>query len=207
MIYDEVWKPVVGWEGLYEVSNLGNVRSIEHEVVVHRRNTKPFSYIVPAKNKKVSRNNTGYLTVALSRNGKTENIQIHTLVATAFIDNPNNFRCVNHIDNNGHNNRVDNLEWCSHKGNNLHLVWNGNQKQCICVKCVDTGQVFPSMSECDRYFGLVLGTTSVFSKSKRVEPHTGYRFERLESNFVTAGNVPSKSIEYINRIRGSDANS
>lgn len=170
----EEWRPVKGWENLYEVSNLGNVRTCKHVVTVQRSNTKSFSYTIPPKQKKLGSCNTGYLTAALSKNGKTVNVQVHTMVAEAFIPNPNNFKLVNHIDNNGHNNCVQNLEWCTYKGNNIHCVYNGHQSQSIPVICIEENKSFPSLSECDRYYNLVLGTTSKYIKSTDAEPKTGF---------------------------------
>ena len=113
-IINEVWKPIKNYEGFYEISNLGNVRSLSHM----RKNKNGF-YIQKGKNIKAGINRkTGYLMVSLSKNGKTQTKYIHKLVAEAFIDNPNNFICVNHLDENKKNNNVDNLGWCNHKINN-----------------------------------------------------------------------------------------
>lgn len=96
-----VWRPVVGYEGLYEVSNTGQVRSL-------------FRY------KKVLKPNmakTGYCTVELFKSGESKRLLIHRLVAKAFIPNPDNFPQINHKDENRSNNSVDNLEWCTAKYN------------------------------------------------------------------------------------------
>ena len=96
----EIWKDVNGYEGIYKVSNLGNVR----------------------RNKTLKKNidTKGYYYVNLSKNGKVKNYRVHQLVAKAFIENKNNFIEVNHIDGIKTNNLVSNLEWCDHKHNMKH---------------------------------------------------------------------------------------
>lgn len=102
----EIWKAIVGFEGLYEISNLGNVKSLNYRNLGYARNLVP----------KV--NNKGYLWVELTKNGKRYCHQIHRLVAIHFIKNDNPQRIhVNHIDENPHNNVVSNLEWCTRKEN------------------------------------------------------------------------------------------
>lgn len=94
----EVWKDVVGYEGLYEVSDLGNVRSTK------RGNLK---------NLYLKSHNRGYLQVELFKDGKSKMLMVHRIVAQAFIKNADGFPQVNHKDENKTNNRVDNLEWCT----------------------------------------------------------------------------------------------
>lgn len=96
----EIWKNIKNYEGLYEVSDLGNVRNAK---------TKKQLYY--------STSNNGYLRVGLF-NKKRKMFSIHRLVAEAFISNPNNFDIVNHKDFNKTNNMVSNLEWCDSKYNN-----------------------------------------------------------------------------------------
>lgn len=97
---NEIWKPIVGFEGRYEVSNFGNVASLKFARGSNRRILKQ------------STNTWGYSQVTLSKDRDKTNRTVHRLVAEAFIDNPNNLPQINHIDENKHNNRVDNLEWC-----------------------------------------------------------------------------------------------
>lgn len=113
------WKDVPGYEGLYQVSNFGEVRSLFY------RGKENVRVLKPAANKK------GYLHVVLSKDGKTYTAQVHRLVAIAFIPNPNKLPVVNHIDWNKQNNRVDNLEWCTVKYNCLHHPNNDMRQNAI----------------------------------------------------------------------------
>lgn len=110
----EIWKPVDGYQGLYEVSNLGRVRSVDR-FRKQKNNSK-----APVKGKllKPSLGKNGYLRVALSKNGTVKFKNIHRLVSEAFIQNPNNLPCVNHKDENKTNNKASNLEWCTKEYNN-----------------------------------------------------------------------------------------
>ena len=96
----EEWKEIPGYEGLYEVSNMGNVRNV-------RRNTLL----------RLTKTNKGYIQVGLSKNGILTVLKVHRLVAQAFLPNPDNLPMINHKDEDKTNNRVENLEWCDHKYN------------------------------------------------------------------------------------------
>ena len=97
----EVWKDIKGYEGLYQISSLGRVKSIRNNII-----------------KKPSVLPKGYLQICLNKKGKSKYISIHRLVAQVFISNPNNLPCVNHKDCNPQNNNISNLEWISYKDNN-----------------------------------------------------------------------------------------
>lgn len=98
----EIWKDIVGYNGLYQISNYGRVKSFHNNSV---RILKPKT------------NNKGYKWVVLNLNKNTENCLIHRLVAKHFIENPNNHKIINHIDENPANNNVSNLEWCTQSEN------------------------------------------------------------------------------------------
>lgn len=102
----EEWKDVENYEGLYQVSNLGKVKSLKDN------NGKPREKIM-----KQEKTKNGYLRIMLCKNGKRERFLVHRLVAQAFLENPSNLPCVNHIDENKENNQVDNLEWCTYQYN------------------------------------------------------------------------------------------
>lgn len=104
----EIWKDVVGYEGLYQVSNLGRVKSIDR--VIKHKNGKILKH--KEKIKALTKDRKGYLKVFISKNCKHKNLRVHRLVAQAFIPNPHNLSQVNHKDEDKNNNCVDNLEWC-----------------------------------------------------------------------------------------------
>lgn len=107
----EEWRPVIGYEGLYEVSSLGRVRSLDKYVKGKGYRLHKGKVLSPTKNK------NGYLKVNLHCNGKRKTITVHRLVAQAFIPNPDNLPQVNHRDEDKTNNRVENLEMCDVKYN------------------------------------------------------------------------------------------
>ena len=112
----EIWKPVKGYKGIYEVSNTGIVRSLDRTVKVSGKRTQRRKGIIISSHI----NHKGYLTVSLSKNGKNKRTSIHRLVATAFIPNILNLSQVNHKDENKLNNCVENLEWCTNEYNSRY---------------------------------------------------------------------------------------
>lgn len=112
----EQWKYVIGYEGLYKISNEGKLKSCERKIHVAHRGYDGFK-TVKEKEMKTRINNMGYESVKLCKDNKYSEALIHRLVAQAFIPNPNNLPCVNHKDENPLNNCVDNLEWCTQKYN------------------------------------------------------------------------------------------
>ena len=120
----EHWKEIKNYEGLYEVSSYGNVRALERTVL--NKNGKPQKY--PAKLLKadvLTRNHTSYARVTLCKDHKTSRFQVHRLVAETFLTPCGDKPHVNHLDNNGLNNKVENLEWCTHSENMLHAQKQG----------------------------------------------------------------------------------
>ncbi len=115
---NEIWKDVKGYEGLYQVSNLGRAKSLG------RKNCSNICLKDKILNPSLDHKN-GYKRVCLCRNNNEKRVGIHRLVAEVFIPNPENKPCVNHKDGNKLNNRVDNLEWCTAKENNQHAIKTG----------------------------------------------------------------------------------
>lgn len=114
-IMQEEWKDIQGYEGLYQVSNLGRVKSCSR--IVYTGNGVKHKY-QRLREHILKSSGAKYRQVILCKNGKTKQGLLHRLVAEAFIPNPDNLPCINHKDENPLNNRADNLEWCSYKYNN-----------------------------------------------------------------------------------------
>ncbi|MDR3596674.1 NUMOD4 domain-containing protein [Clostridium sp.] len=109
----EIWKDIVGYKKSYQVSNLGNIRSKDRYITTKKGVIKPCKGVMI----KQHLNKNGYKFLKLKVNGISKNFETHRLVAQAFIPNPNNHPCVNHMDENPLNNNLDNLEWCTFKYN------------------------------------------------------------------------------------------
>ena len=109
----EQWKPIQEFNGEYEVSNLGRVRSMKRYYGVVGR-------IMPQTIQR-----TGYYAVTFHMNNKAYCRKVHRLVIEAFTPNPDNLPCINHIDGNKLNNHVSNLEWCTYQANMQHAVRTG----------------------------------------------------------------------------------
>ena len=150
----EEYRDIKGFEGLYQVSNLGNVKSLNY-----RRTGKEEIL-------KAGDNGDGYLQVVLCKGGKDKTCTVHRLVAEAFLENTNNLPEVNHKDEDKTNNNVQNLEWCSSKYNCNHGTRNrrvaeantNNPKSSIAVICISkiSGLIteFPSTAEAERITGI-----------------------------------------------------
>lgn len=144
----EVWKDVVGYEGLYQVSNLGRVKSLAKIDRLGR--------CYPERLKAQVNNGTGYLVVNLKHNGKQQMRSVHRLVAEHFISNELELPEVNHIDGNKFNNVVDNLEWCTHSENMQHAVDTGlhtnfGQRK---VLCVELDLIFDTVKDAELWVGV-----------------------------------------------------
>lgn len=122
----EKWMPIKDYEGLYEISNFGNVKSLKKEWIGFNYKSKTYHKVTMKERiMKPSISKCGYKQVLLSKSNKQSLKLVHRLVAETFIPNELNKPCVNHIDGNKLNNRVENLEWCTYQENNLH-AWKNN---------------------------------------------------------------------------------
>lgn len=139
----EIWKDVEGYEGVYQVSNLGRVKR-----VTTGRILKPLKHT------------SGYLNIGLYKNHTVSKKLIHRLVAQAFIPNPENKQEVNHIDEDKTNNLYSNLEWSTRKENNNHGTRNERMRKTLSTPILainlKTGGVeeFHGSNECARQLGL-----------------------------------------------------
>jgi hypothetical protein len=119
----EQWKMIEGFD-LYEVSNTGKIRTKDRVV-----NNGVGTFVRKGKALKPADNGKGYLKLVLKQDGRSKKAYVHRLVADAFIPNPENKPCVNHIDNDPSNNHVENLEWCTHQENMDWMKTQGRDKR------------------------------------------------------------------------------
>lgn len=153
---NEIWKDITGYEGKYQVSNLGNVKSLNYRGNGKERILKP---------RPVS--STGYLAVTLSNSDTQKTLKVHRLVAQAFIENPNNKPCVDHINTNKTDNRADNLRWVTRKENNNNPITRERHsgehrgKRVFC-----DGVIYNSAKQCAECYNVPAGTMSKWLNGK-----------------------------------------
>lgn len=166
----EAWRPLKGYEGLYEVSNFGRVKSL----------SKPGNY--SEKLLKQRDNGFGYYICQLMKDGKRRTMAAHRAVAFAFIPNPDKKQQVNHKDGNRRNNVVDNLEWCSNSENQLHkfrvLGYKAPGRAKRKIICCETGIVYNCAKDAATALGLNKGNIfSVASHRYGFRTAGGYHWE------------------------------
>jgi len=186
----EVWKEIKGYEGYYEVSNYGNVRSMDRVIVLKTKDGKdrPCNFKQRILKNNIENPNKHNIKsryyVAFSKNGKRVRFYNHRLVAEHFIPNPKNKEQVNHIDGDPFNNRVDNLEWVTRKENIKHAFDNKLIKTEKPVRQLDkiTGKeinVYKSESEACRQMGV--NQTKVLRAIQRNGTCKGYKWEYIDN--------------------------
>lgn len=122
-IHEEIWKDVVGYEGTYQISNTGRLKSLTRAIPRQGRTfTKQGIFYKPCPDK------DGYLNSQLSLNGSYKRLSIHRIVALAFLPNPENKPFINHINCIVSDNRVENLEWVTPKENTAHAIKLGRMR-------------------------------------------------------------------------------
>lgn len=162
----EIWKDIKGYEGLYQVSNLGRIKSLERYVKNHDAMQYHEEKIKLATERKRNDGKQGYLALQLYRDNKAKNCYVHRLVAEAFIPNPESKPTVNHINGDKHDNRAENLEWATYSENNIHAYVTGlndethrrNCKGSMPVAQYDRDMnlinIYPSLREAERQTGV-----------------------------------------------------
>ena len=160
----EIWKDIPNYEGIYQVSNLGNVKSLDkivNSAIKNNSKVKRTGKILKQHNK------NGYMQVTLIHNNKRKYYNVHRLVALTFIPNPENKPQVNHKDENKLNNCVDNLEWCTAKyncnyGKRNSKIYNSTSFKRVKIELYDLQgnfiASFKSMIEASKFYGCNIST-------------------------------------------------
>lgn len=179
---EEIWKDIPGYEGLYQVSSLGRVKSLERYITYCTGRIQ----LLPEKILKSSQQSTGYYTVGLyDSNHKSKTFSIHRIVANLFVPNLSDLPEVNHKDGDKSNNSASNLEWASELDNIRHSRLLGLNRtemnpQCKAVICVETEQQFYSVEEAARHFNvnssLVLDRIINPNRKNRVLPNIHFQY-------------------------------
>lgn len=151
---EEIWKDIPNYEGIYQISNLGRLKSLRAFCSFTKK------YFHKEKIVKGKLDKAGYVMVGLCKEGKTKYCRIHRLVAQAFIPNINNYPMVNHKDENKSNNNVNNLEWCTCLYNNTYGNKNKNISNPIIQYDLKGNYIndYKSISEASRQTGICHAT-------------------------------------------------
>lgn len=179
----EIWKDINDYEGYYQVSNFGRVRSLDRDIVYS--DGRAYHYrgkiLKPGECK-------GYHFVGLHKDGEVKNYRVCRLVARYFVDNQNNLPQVNHKDENTKNDYAGNLEWCDARYNSLYgthikRVQETAEKNRRAFICVETGKVYRNAKNCAKELGILpTGINNVLKH--RAHKHGGYHFRYLDEEVV-----------------------
>lgn len=166
---NETWKDIPGYENLYQISSTGRVKSLNY------RRTSEEKILRPGLNSSSS----GYYFVSLCKNGEWKYFRVHRLVALSFIPNPENKECVDHINGDRLDNRVENLRWCTQKENHNFPLAKKNKSQSLInnpkllkpILQIDknTGEVikeYPSIKDASKQLGIDQSQISKCAKGK-----------------------------------------
>jgi len=178
-IENEIWIDIVGYEDMYQISNLGRVKSLSR---IHSNGINTH-YTTKEKIRKhrVNIQRNGYCEISLFKNNKEKRYKIHRLVLIAFSNNIENKPEVNHIDGNKENNRLDNLEWVTSIENSKHAwdnkLCNSNHRK-VKIKCIQTNEIFDSVVSASEKMNIY--RSDIFKNLKGKKNHIkGYSFTRI----------------------------
>lgn len=180
------WRAVKGYEGYYEVSSTGAVRSLDRTVPDSKNGMRRVGGRVmkQSENKDKTRGGDGYYVVNLRKFHISRVVQVHRLVAEAFLPNELNMPTVNHKDGNKHNNNVENLEWATYSANNLHALDNGLRKprsNVVVQKSISGDVIATYQSTCDASRKTGIGRSMIsHCINHRALTAGGYLWERAE---------------------------
>lgn len=193
-IVNEIWKPIyqfrgINYQGKYEISNIGNVRSLDRIIQVDGEIHKGFNKKLKGRMLPVKIDGNGYLSAVLNSRYKSTAAQIHRLICIHFIDNPNNYPIINHKDGNKLNNSIDNLEWCTYSHNLTHAIHTGLHKcekpvNQICPLTNNVLATFRSITDAERKTGIERKNISAVCRGKRPAAG-GYNWEYDTKIFPT----------------------
>lgn len=212
---EELWKDVKGYEGLYQVSSLGRVKAMAKQSVdtLGRKYIREERILSPRESAQ-----TGYPQLNLSKNGEVKTFPVHRLVAEAFLPNPNNLPCINHKDESRNNNRVENLEWCTYRYNNIYGTASWRRKNSL-IRYADENstpviqytldgeivRVYKSVVDAERTLGMQKGSGIGQCCNRKL--HTAYGFIwRFEGDsFECIEDKPKRHQKYVIK-RDSEGN-
>ena len=173
----ETWKPVPGYEGRYEASDQGRVRSLPRTIFVNATKRNPSERFVSERILKPMKSPNGYMQVALCKCGKTKRMSLHRVIATTFY--PHGGEVVNHKNGYKTDNRACNLEWCSQKENIRHSIDTGLKRIEGRRVVRSDGALYESVNAAARAIHAPHANVQAVLSGKRKKVH-GYSFEYVE---------------------------
>lgn len=177
---EEVWKFIPSYEGRYQVSNMGRIRSVDRVVSINGKRGSYEKHVQPRII--AQRKNRGYPYVSLSKNGKIYAEKVHRCVCLAFIDNPKGYIDVNHKNGDRSDNRVENLEWCTRQYNIWHSYYVTHRKPSGCKKvmCIENGIAYPSCMAAGRDLNLKSSGHIADVANGVYKQYKGYHFKFID---------------------------
>lgn len=200
----EKWKPIPGYEGFYEASDMGRIRSVAHYIKHPRNNSMPL--IVKGKIRKPRYDKNGYAILNMTKDGKTKTNKVHRMVAMAFIPNPDNYHQIDHINGKVYDNRIENLRWCTTQQNTKYRdeKYQIGERARYKPLCKETGMVFNSTYDASFWLmknGYAKKSTNYKTISKsirdccigRYKTSYGFHWTYIEGSTTSSENVGGKT--------------